>query len=77
VSGGSSGSGRRDTIAGMGLMDRIRGWFAAERNEEIEEADEVRRDPQLREYKEGRDALAEEGQLGGPMAPRPDEFEER
>jgi hypothetical protein len=72
-------SRRRDVarIVVMGLVDRIRGWFKAEREEEVEEAEDVLRDPELREYKEGRDALAEEGLLGGPLAPRPGEFEER
>jgi hypothetical protein len=32
----------------MGLMDRIRGWFAREREEELEEAEEELRDPSLR-----------------------------
>ena len=29
----------------MGLMDTIRGWFARERANEIEQAEELRRDP--------------------------------
>jgi hypothetical protein len=36
----------------MGLMDRVRGWFARGREEELEEAEEERRDPSLRHEEE-------------------------
>ena len=45
----------------MSLLDRIRAWLGAERErereEEIEAAEEVRRDPELREVIEERDEL--------------------
>jgi hypothetical protein len=31
----------------MGLMDTIRGWFSKEHEQELEEAEEILRDPEL------------------------------
>ena len=61
----------------MGLMDRIRGWFKSEREHEIEDAEELRRDPHLREYEEQHADRAEQGLIGESLPPRPGELEER
>ena len=58
-------------------MDRIRGWFKAEREREIEDAEELRRDPHLREFEEERGERTEQGLVGESLPPRPGEFEER
>jgi hypothetical protein len=70
----------------MSLLNRIRAWLGAERekerDEEIEEAEELRRDPALREAVEERDELrgSQPGLGIGGRAyepePRRDEFEE-
>ncbi|MDQ3876371.1 MAG: hypothetical protein M3322_12660 [Actinomycetota bacterium] len=70
----------------MALLDRIRAWLgserATEREREIEEAEELRRDPALREVIEEREELkASEPGLGtGGRSYQPevrrDEFEE-
>jgi hypothetical protein len=31
----------------MGLLDTVRGWFARDREEELEEQEEILRDPEL------------------------------
>ncbi|MDQ3893780.1 MAG: hypothetical protein M3292_03810 [Actinomycetota bacterium] len=70
----------------MSLLNRIRAWLGAEREkeraEEIEEAEELRRDPGLRDVVEERDELGGTqpglGIGGRPYEPeaRREEFEE-
>ncbi len=70
----------------MALLDRIRAWFGAERTKErereVEAAEELRRDPELREVIEEREELkASEPGLGtGGRSYQPDvrrdQFEE-
>jgi hypothetical protein len=64
----------------MGLSDTIRSWFARERAEEIEEAEELRRDPGLAHELQDRENMRGEqgmGPSGGGYLPpsKPGEFE--
>ena len=70
----------------MNLLERLRAWFGAtrdkEREHEIEGAEELRRDPELREVVEERDELRGSepglgtGGRGYEPEPRRGEFEE-